>query len=327
MKQRLLGWLKSLSAPRRGLPVLMSLALLAAALGLSDFTGVLQRGALLRPGTFLLTPLMAAFYLACKGWQFGRLLSASGLETQWRSRWLAFAVGEFSLTLPFGVYAQNYILQKAQGTHFADSAASTTMMLALEVGFLIGVLAVLPIPGWPQMRPTLWGLVGLAVVVGLLTARSQPLRRRIRSRAQGGDTVGRIAQGLLDFAQRLRTISRPRVLLHNVALTIVYMLALMFAFQHVGNNISSTPVDFVRALTIYSFGLLIAMSLGSLLSQFGVLELSGAAAAQAAGLSLHDGLAALLWFRLMWTVSIWILCGAVVLALWRELRRLAVEHN
>jgi len=42
---------------------------------------------------------------------------------------------------------------------------------------------------------------------------------------------------------------------------------------------------------------------------------------------LHDGLAALLWFRLLWTVSIWLLSGATVLVLWRELRRLSVEHN
>lgn len=327
MKTRLSAWLKALTAPRRGLPVLLSLVLLGAAVGLSDISGVMQRGDRIRPATYLLTLALAAVYLSLKGWQFGRLLTASGLETRSRSRWLAFAIGEISLTLPFGVYAQNYVLQKAQGTHFVDSAASTTMMLALEAAFLVVVLAIVPIPGWPQMRPTFWGLIGASLVLALLAKGSQRLRRKTRQRAQRDDRLGTVAQGLLDFMRRMRAIGQTRVLLHNALITVAYMLALMLAFQRVGSNVSLTPLDLTEALTIYSFGLLIAMSLGGLLSQFGVLELSGAAAAQAWGLGLHDGLSALLWFRLLWTACIWLLSGGVVIALWGELRRLSVEHD
>jgi hypothetical protein len=327
MKEHLLSWLKALSAPRRALPVLLSLVLAATALGLSDISGVLQRGHLLQYSTFLLTPALAVVYWVLKGWQFGRLLAASGLKTRWRSRWFAFAIGEISLTLPFGIYSENYILQKLQGTHFADSAASTTVMLALEVVFLIVVLAAVPIPGWPQMRPILWGIITMGVLLGMWMKGSHRLRNAAQRRAKRNNWVGTVAQGVLDFMRRLRSIERPRVLLNNMLITVIYMLALMFTFQYVGNDISHTPLNFGEAITIYSFGLLIAMSFGSLLSQFGVLELSGATAARSWGLGLQDGLAILLWFRLLWTMSIWIISGTIIIALWSELRHLSVENN
>lgn len=327
MKNHLWGWLRALSSPRRALPVLLSLILAAAAVGLSDISGVLQRGHLLQPLTFVLVAALAAIYIGLKGWQFGRLLAASGLKTRWRACWLAFAVGEMSLTLPFGVYSSNYILQKAQGTHFADSAASTTIMLALEVMFLVLVLATVPIPGWPQLRLILWILIGVGVLLGILTRSSHHLRDAAKRRAKRTNWVGAAARGLLDFMHRARAIERPHVLLHNVLLTILYMLALTSAFYFVSDNITQSSFNFREAITIYAFGLLVAMLLGSVLSQFGVLEFSGAAAAQAWGLSMQDGLAILLWFRLLWTVSIWIISGIIVIALWRELRHLTAKDH
>lgn len=327
MKSRIVQWLKALSAPSRGLPVLLSLVLIVGVLSLSGVSGVLQRGHLLQPDTLLITGVLAAVYLAIKGWQFGRLLTASGVDTQTKPRWLAFAIGEISLTLPFGVYAQNYVLKKAQGTHFAASATSTTMMLVLEIALLGLILAIVPITGWPELRPTLWGIIGACVILGLLAKRWFKLRRFALRLAQKGHRAGWFARGVLDFTQHLHTLAKPRVLLHNAVLTMGYMLALILAFRVVGGDVSHASLDFRQALTIYAFGLLIAMSVGSMLSQFGILELTGAAAAQAAGLGLQDGLAALLWFRLLWTLSIWSLCGLAMLILRSELHRLTIKHN
>lgn len=327
MNARLLRWLHTLSSPRRGLPVLLSLVLIIGVLSFSGLSGVLQRGHLLQPDTFIVTAVLAAAYLAIKGWQFGRLLAASGLATRRRARWLAFAIGEVSVTLPFGVYAQNYVLKKAQGTHFAASATSTTMMLALEIALLALVLAIVPIGGWPQLRPTLWGIIGVCILAGIVAARWLRLQSYIQRLAQRQHRASWFARGMLDFLQHLRLLAQPRVLLHNAVLTAGYMLALVIAFRCVGNDVSHTPLTFQTALTIYAFGLLIAMSLGSMLSQFGVLELTGAAAAQAAGLGLQDGLAALLWFRLLWTLCIWGLCAIIVFMLRRELARLTGKDD
>lgn len=327
MKTWVLSWLKALAAPRRGLPVLLSLVLITGVLSLSGLSGVLQRGHLLQTKTFILTLALAALYLVIKGWQFGRLLSASGVETRSRKRWLAFSIGEISLTLPFGVYAQNYILKKAQGTHFAASASSTTMMLALEIALLMIVLAVVPIQGWPELRPTLWGIIGACAALSLLAWRWLRLQRFIQQLAEKGHNAGWFERGIVDFTRHFRAMARPNILIHNAALTAGYMLALVIAFQYIGNDVTRTPLDFRQALVIYAFGLLIAMSVGSFLSQFGVLELTGAAAAQAAGLGLQDGLAALLWFRLLWTLSIWGLCGFTMLVLRHELVRLTGKHN
>lgn len=327
MTARLLQWLRTLSSPQRGLPVLLSLVLIVGVLSFSGLSGVLQRGHLLGADTFIATALLAATYLAIKGWQFGRLLAAANIRTRRKPRWLAFAIGEISLTLPFGVYAQNYVLKKAQGTHFAASATSTTMMLALEIALLMVVLAIVPIDGWPELRPTLWGIIGACVLIGILAARWLPLQQLIQRLAGAEHRVGWFARGVLDFTRHLRIMARPRVLLHNAVLTVAYMLALVVAFDHVGDAVSHTPLTFHVALVVYAFGLLIAMSLGSMLSQFGVLELTGAAAAQAAGLGLQDGLAALLWFRLLWTLSIWGLCAILIFMLRRELFRLTRKDD
>src|SRR5699024_1598333 len=136
----------------------------------------------------------------------------------------------FSVTLPFGVYAQNYVLKKAQGTHFAASATTTTIMLALEIVLLMLVLAIMPIAGWPQLQATLWGIIGACIVVALAT-HWLPLQHYIRRLATRPHRVGWFARGTLDFLQHLRTITRAHVLLHNALLTAAYMLALVIAFQ------------------------------------------------------------------------------------------------
>src|SRR5699024_8057303 len=188
-------------------------------------------------------------------------------------------------------------------------------------------LAVVPIAGWPQLQLTLWGILGLCVLAAALAARWLQLRRYTRRLAAKTHGAGWFARGVLDFLQHLRMIGQAHVLLHNALLTTGYMLALVVAFRCVGADVSHAPLSFHTALTTYAFGLLIAMSLGSMLSQFGVLELTGAAAAQAAGLSLQDGLAALLWLRLLWTLSSWGLCTIIVLLLRRELLRLTGKDD
>lgn len=319
VSKRLRGWLRAFSAPRRLVPILLTGALIAALVEMSDISGVFQRWHALSLQVALLTLGLAIVYLAVKGWQFGHLLKAAELSTDWRAQWVAFAVGEMTLLLPLGMYAQNYVLSKSRGQDFARSAATTTVMHVLELLVLASVLAALPVYGWPQMRQVLWGGIGACIVVGLLLAKFHPLRQVARRMGKHEGTLGKIARKGRDFIKEMRMLGKPQVLLPNLLVTAAYLLALAVAFQHVGEAVGKGQFGFLQAVTIYAFGLLVAMMFGGLISQLGTVELAGAAVANAMGLDVHNTFVMLIWFRLLWTVSIWIIAGSTLFVLRREL--------
>lgn len=319
ISNRLRSWLRTLSAPGRAVPILLTGALIVALVEVSDISDVFQRWHALSPELIGLTLVLAAVYLGLKGWQFGRLLKAAGLGTDWRGQLAAFAVGEMTLLLPLGIYAQNYVLSKSRGQDFARSAATTTAMYALEIMLLAGVLAVLPVYGWPQMRIVLWIGIGACIVLGLLLAKFHPLRRIAERMSQRPGIWGKIARKGRDFLNELRMLGKLRVLLHNVPITAAYLLALVVAFHQVGEAVGGGHIGLLQAITIYAFGLLVAMMLGGLLSQLGTVEFAGAAVASAMGLDVHNTFVMLIWFRLLWTASIWIIAGGTLFVLRREL--------
>lgn len=132
-------------------------------------------------------------------------------------------------------------------------------------------------------------------------------------------TLGKIARKGRDFIKEMRMLGKPQVLLPNLLVTAVYLLALAVAFHHVGEAVGKGQFGFLQAVTIYAFGLLVAMMFGGLISQLGTVELAGAAVATAMGLDVHNTFVMLIWFRLLWTVSIWIIAGSTLFVLRREL--------
>lgn len=317
--KRLRDWLRTFSAPRRAVPILLTGALIVALVEVSDISNVFQHWRALSLQAVGLTLVLAMVYLVLKGWQFGRLLKAAGLGTDWRGQWAAFAVGEITLLLPLGMYVQNYVLSKSRGQDFARSAATTTVVYALEIIVLVSVLVALPVYAWPQMREVLWAGIGVCIVLGLLLAKFHPLRRIALRMGQRMGTLGTVARKGLAFLKELQILGKPRVLLHNVPITATYLLALAIALQQVGEAVGEGYLGLLQAVTIYAFGLLVAMTFGGLLSQVGTVELAGAAIASSMGLDVHNTLVMLIWFRLLWTVSIWIVAGSTLFALRREL--------
>jgi hypothetical protein len=310
---------RAVLAPQRAVPILLTAALIAVLAQVPHIANVFHRWHALTPALIGLLLLLALTYFVLKGWQFGRLLKAAELATDWRAQWAAFAVGEMTLILPLGMYAQNYVLLKSRGQGFAKSAAVTTLMHALEITVLAAALAVIPVHSWPQMHDVLWSGIGLCFVLSVLLIRFHPLRRIAMQLAHHEGWVGRFARRGHDFLKEWRMIGRPHVLLYNVGITAAYLLALAVAFQHVGGAFGEQHVGLLQAIAIYAFGLLVAMMFGGLVSQLGTVELSGAAMASAMGFQLHNAIVMLIWFRLLWTVDIWLIAGSTLVALRREL--------
>ena len=90
---------------------------------------------------------LAIVYLGLKAWQLHLLLGDLGIHPGGRRLGLAFAVGELALTLPFGLFAQNWVLARTGRAHFGETAAATVVMLLVEIAVVLLVLAIVGIRG------------------------------------------------------------------------------------------------------------------------------------------------------------------------------------
>lgn len=300
------------------LPMLLAAALLVLAFKLGDLGHVLERIQALSIGVMGFALAMGLCYLLLKLWQLHLLLADLGLHPGRQRLLLAFAVGELALTLPFGVFAQNWVLSFHRDVHFGRSSAATVVMLLVETLAVLVFLAIVGIPGWPELRP-----LAIVFAVGLLSVAFGVLRFGHIAERHGHSVkqpLLRKALGeLFGLLRGLRQLSNPRVLVLNVALAGLYLAALTLAFTAVGRGVGLTHFHYLDAASIYAFSLAALLLCGGLVSQIGMLEILGMGAAQAWGFSFTDGLALMFGFRIVWTGSMWLLNLPVVLLLWRGL--------
>lgn len=298
------------------IPVLLAGALLAAALNLGNLGSVLERIRDISIPVLAFALAMGGCYLTLKLWQLHLLLTDLNLHPGWRRLLLAFAVGELALTLPFGIFAQNWILSTHQPVHFGRSSAATVVMLLAETLAVLVFLAIIGIPGWPELAPlaAVFAVLLLALVAAVL--RFEDLARRLAHRIRQ-PLVHRVLLEALELLLGLKSLSNPRVLLINVSIAGIYLAALTLAFTVIGHSVGLTHLSYLSGATIYAFSLAVVLIFGGLLSQIGTLEILGMGAAQAWGFGLTDGLALMLGFRIVWTGIMWLLNLPVVLLLWR----------
>lgn len=314
--------LRAVLKPQVILPVLLAAALLAFAINLGDVHEVLVRVRALPAIVLWLSLAAAACYLACKAAQLKLMLTQIGVAIPARPFWLAFAVGELTVTLPLGMFSQNWVLSASRKIAIGRSAAATVMMVLAEIAVVFLFLAVTGIPGWPDTRPlciavlAILALLLVALVIYERHARAVSSRLRHRALRHGVDA-------LLETLRGLRKLSTPLMLAISIALAAIYLGALTVAFWLVGHGMDVQPLDYLTAATIYAFSLAIILIGAGLFSQIGTLELLGMVAARAWGIGYTDGLAIMLGFRIVWTASIWLLCLPIVGVMWREIPRRA----
>lgn len=316
--------------PQVILPVLLAVALLVFAFSLGDVHQVLARVRKLPLRVLVFALAAAACYLVCKATQLRLMLAQINLKIPARPFWFAFAVGELTVTLPLGVFSQNWVLSASRRIHIGRSSAATVMMMLAEVAVVFLFLAVVEIPGWRDTRPL---AVALLVAVGLLLPglllfehHACALVTHLRCRwARRGAEVG------LEMLRGLRKLSTPVMLAISIVLAAVYLGALTVAFWIVGRGMDAHQLNYLTAATIYIFSLAVILVGAGLFSQIGTVELLGMLAASAWGIDYTDGLAMMLGFRIVWTGSIWLLCLPVVGLMWREmptrLRRAAADRG
>lgn len=327
---KLLTRARVLLKPTVILPVLLAVALLVFAFSLGDVHQVMVRVGRLPAHVLWLALAAAACYLACKAAQLKLMLTQIDVQIPARPFWLAFAVGELTVTLPLGMFSQNWVLSASRRIHIGRSSAATVMMVLAEVAVVFLFLAVTGVSGMPATRPlavvvlVATGVLLTALVLFEHRARAHVTRLRHRWARRG-------AEAALEMLRGLRKLSTPVMLAISVVLAAVYLGALTYAFWIIGRGMDAHHLDYLTAATIYMFSLAIILVGAGLFSQIGTVELLGMLAAHAAGIDYTDGLALMLGFRIVWTACIWLLCLPTVALLWREIpsqhMRDSVDHG
>lgn len=314
---------RALLKPQVILPVLLATALLAFAFNLGDLGKVVTRLRDLPLRTLGISVAAAVIYLGCKAGQLRLMLGRIDVCIPPRPFWLAFAVGELTLTLPLGLFSQNWVMSASRRVHVGRSSAATVMMLLVEVATVFLFLAVVAIPGWGAIR---WVAVALLVLFTLTVAgallfedKTRGLQKRFRR-----EWVEKIANGGIELLGGLRKLCTPSTIAASLVLAAIYLGALATAFWQVGRGMHVQHLGFLDATTIYMFSLAVILIGVGLISQIGTLDLLGMAIARAWGIGYTDGLAMMLGFRIVWTGSIWLLCLPLVGATWREM---PTEHR
>jgi len=310
--------LRHILKPEVVLPVLLAAALLVFAFNLGDLGKVVSRLRNLPLHVVGISVGAAAVYLGCKAVQLRWMLNRIDVCIPPRSFWLAFAVGELTVTLPLGLFSQNWVMSASRRVHVGRSAAATVMMLLVELAAVFLFLAVVGVPKWSEVR---WVAVAVLVLFVGFVSGAIVFEDKARRLANGvrREWLKKIAKGGVEMLDGLRKLYTPKTMAISLVLAAIYLGALATAFWQVGRGMHVQHLGFVDAATIYMFSLAIILIGAGLISQIGTVDLLGMVIAQAYGIGYTDGLAMMLGFRIVWTGSIWILCLPIVGATWREM--------
>jgi MFS family permease len=319
---RLPSALRAVVHPKVILPLLLTAALFAVAFNLGDIGKVIGRVQAIPVWVMAVALGMAVVYLAIKCWQLHILLRKVGLHPGWHRLTLAFSVGELTVTLPFGIFAQNWVLEatgQSKRSHFGRSSAATVAMLLIETVVVLLFLAVIGIPHWPQLRTVAALFAFGLIVVALLGVHFGHKLKRLHGVAKH-PVLRKTLNQAIELVNGLEKLYSARLTGINILLAAAYLGALAFAFMMVGHAMGVPHLGYLPAATIYAFSLAVVLMFGGLLSQIGTVEVLGMGAAQAWGISLTDGLALMLGFRVVWTGAIWLVNLPTVFILWRTLK-------
>ena len=311
--------LSKLLEPGVAIPGLLGIALLVLVFSLADVPKVVEYIRRLSLASLAVIFVLTLTYLGLKWIQFHLYLKKIPLRVTWRQSILAFLVGEMTLAVPAGMYAENYVLRRIAGADFSRSSAATTAILITEAGFSILAVGIIGIPGWEWLRPAAAGLLVGFVAVGMGLILSPPLRELGEVVLTFGP-MRQVGPELIETSESLRDLFVPRIAVRAFLLCACYLLALAASFYEVARGMGIAGLNFVQATSIYLFSIAVVEVL-PISSHLGVIEAGGVSAAQAWGYSWTEGLAMMLGVRLTWTGATW-LVGLITMALLRgEFRR------
>ncbi len=283
--------------PKVVIPLLLSVALLAALLAVGNVSQVVALMLTFRHIylPFILLLLLAYEIVQCIQWHV--FLKALGIHVSLRAQAFAYLVGEPTRVLPIGNFFENYFLLRAEGTDFGLSSAATILSVLIEVGVALLGLAILGLDHWGWLRPLI--IIGLAVFV--------PSAWLVYKHHHSGTlpawlTLHQSVRTALDEAKQLRTgaaaLLHPRVVARGALLGALYLVLASSVLYLVLRGLGIDSVSWWQVLTVYLFSLAFAL-IFPLPVDIGVSELGGVGAFLAIGVGKSAAVSAVLLMRVL----------------------------
>ncbi|HVX05780.1 MAG TPA: lysylphosphatidylglycerol synthase domain-containing protein, partial [Rhodanobacteraceae bacterium] len=226
---------RAILKPQVVLPVLLAAALLVFAFNLGNLGKVVSRLHDLPLRVLGISVGAAAIYLGCKSVQLRLMLRRIGVRIPPRSFWLAFAVGELTVTLPLGLFSQNWVLSASRRVHVGRSSAATVMMLLVEIATVFLFLAIIAIPGWGEVRWIAVALLAVFVAIVACALLFEDKARKLPERFHR-DWLQKIAKGANELLDGLRKLCTPSTIGISLVMAAIYLGALTVAFWQVGRG-------------------------------------------------------------------------------------------
>jgi uncharacterized protein (TIRG00374 family) len=308
--------MSQLLRPSVVIPTLLSVAILAALLGVSNMAQVIA----VMEGfqhSYLLYVLMATVaYEAVRCVQWHVLLTALEIRVPLRTQVFTFLAGEVTKHLPLGNYVSNYPLRQSLGTAFGRSSAATTVMMLTEAALALAGLMLLGLGDWSGwLRLVIVG--GLAVVlVGVWAVSRSGYVPRVPCWMTQRQAVRTIAEEFRRFRASAVALVQPRILSVEGLLGAGYIIIGGAILYLVVRGLGVGHVSFWQVLAVYCFSLATAQ-LSPVPMDLGVIEASGVGAFLAIGVSESTAVGIMLINRVL-SVGATLVMALVAMAILRD---------
>jgi hypothetical protein len=309
---------RKLLAPKIVIPTVLGVALIGALVGVSDagaIASVMQR---LRPEYAIGFVLLMVVYETVRGVQWHVLLRGLGLRVPFDAQAFSFVLGEATRTAPIGNYFQNYLLTRIEGEDFGRTSAATTLIVLTEVGWTLIAIVVIGVDGWTWLRPLILIGLGVFACLALLVYRlergaSAPhWMKRYKLTRTALDELARFRRGV-------ETLVHPRPLAAESLLCAGYLVTAAVGLYVLTRGVGVDHLSFWQILAIYAFSLAAGLIL-PLPIDLGVVELTGAGALVASGVSREEAVSIMLLNRLLSVGAAVVIAAIGTLLLRDELR-------
>lgn len=311
--------MRAILNPKVVIPSVLGLALIGALVGVSDAGKIATVMRHLNPKDALAFVLLTIMYEFVRGVQWHVLLKNLGVRVPFSAQAFSFLLGEATKTAPVGNYFQNYLLTRTEGEDFGRTSAATTLIVLTEVGWGLLAIVVVGVDRWDWLRPLI--VVGLAVFVCVAAI---VYRQKKETRPPSWLTRHAFARRALDELGRFRrgvaVLIRPRPVVVEASLCAGYLMCASAAMYVIAAGLGVDRFSFWQMLGIYAFSLTAGLIL-PLPVDLGVIELSGAGALVASGVSQEVAVSIMLLNRLLNVASTLVIAAVGTLFLRDELQR------
>jgi uncharacterized membrane protein YbhN (UPF0104 family) len=337
MKRRELDWayhlmnllVKRLLNPTVMLPTVLSAALLASLLALSNGSTVSAKMATALHQALIPVTLLTLLYLLVKVIQWRFYLSRLHLRPTLPELVVPYAGGEVGNSLPMGVFLENYLLKGSLGAAVVRSSVATTWMLITELVTCLLALLVVGVPGWPWVRPFAAALLVGMALTGVFVFQSRYVAEGLDWWLRRAKRLRSLAEGVKAFVEAGRMLFSWKTFLYGLPLTAIYLGAQVTALFMIGRALNPA-FSWSMALAAFTFSLVLVL-LVPMLPHLGAVEVSGVGVMLQFGMRENMAVGSFLTLRLL-TTGVIILFGVVVLVLLRQqvslvMRRLSRKQN